>query len=74
VGETRREQTQAVAYINGRCFFKDAGAALATATSSQHRIDLAGWPTDLRVPLTPAAGPTLQRYPGNTRAQVRGLF
>ncbi|MBY0598959.1 phospholipase D family protein [Bacillus bingmayongensis] len=69
-----------VPYIYGRCAFDDIAEALATATSSDHRIYLIGWHvepwTRMKNPLsgTPPVNTLLQDYLKNTKAQVRGLF
>ena len=67
-----RGKTQAIAYIYGSCFFEDAAEALATASTADHRIYIAGWATELRVALGRSG--MLQDILQNTRAQVRGLF
>ncbi len=65
---------EVVAYINGRCAFKDIAEAMKTAFAPTHRIYIAGWSTDKGVELEAGAGGTLEDFIKNTRAQVRALF
>lgn len=71
---TVRPDTQVISYIYGPCFFADAAQALKTAYSSEHRIYIAGWLTELDLILEPSSGTKLEDLLKSTRAQIRALI
>lgn len=67
-----RPDNDVVGYVYGRCAFADMGAALATATTDEHRIYILGWSTNKDTVL--AGGKTLEQYLSGTKAQIRAMF
>jgi phosphatidylserine/phosphatidylglycerophosphate/cardiolipin synthase-like enzyme len=64
-----------VPYIYGRCAFADMATAVATATTTEHRIYLLGWGTDPDARMLDGSPPVLLRgLLKGTKAQVRGMF